>query len=235
MTRLFFIIFRRCHRSSLHGERPCARRNSCLWRPGSPDLFRCLFVICPDAAEILVRQVFVDAEIIRPGFRIQPGPLGINGLEQGRHVFIGRAFGQVVFVDDLARMAGQRVRRYTALAVSAGLAAWTCAAGSAGTVLAASSAASPDKVVQVQNKAARIACFQMFTITPPSSFTIARRRGNRQYTVKIAREMDRPVLFYKRMAGLLKNTYQRHIINSIYNLYIKMPYFVTIIRIYLMK
>ena len=57
-----------------------------------------------------------------------------------------------------------------ALAVSAGLAAWTCAAGSAGTVLAASSAASPDKVVQVQNKAARIACFQIFTITPPSSF-----------------------------------------------------------------
>ena len=80
-----------------------------------PDLFRRLFVIGPDSAEILVRQVFVDAEIIGPVLGVQAGPLGIDGLEQGRHVFIGRPFGQVVFVDDLARMAGQRVRRYTGL------------------------------------------------------------------------------------------------------------------------
>lgn len=80
-----------------------------------PDLFRRLFVICPDSAEILVRQVFVDAEIIGPVLGVQAGPLGIDGLEQGRHVFIGRPFGQVVFVNDLARMAGQRVRRYTGL------------------------------------------------------------------------------------------------------------------------
>ena len=46
-----------------------------------PDLFRCLFVICPDSAEILVRQVFVDAEIIGPVFGVQAGPMGVDGLE----------------------------------------------------------------------------------------------------------------------------------------------------------
>lgn len=108
--------------------------------------FLCIRVVCPDMTEILIRQFFIDAQVVWFFLVIQSGQSRIQTVDQSRRLVIGFAAGKIEFFYEFRAPSCQWIDGLTGIDTASAVPFSVTAdavAGAAGTVAAGDARATP--------------------------------------------------------------------------------------------